>query len=97
MQKKFLDFNKLWHNDAWIAENIPQTEKYDYSSIDSLAIFKDSHPAIMAKRLKDAGWDFVFENKKSIKLPLRKRILNFIYKKSGWHIGEFKNYNLLES
>lgn len=95
MQAKQLEFQKLWHDDKWVEANIPKVDEFDYSNIESVTLFKGTHPKVMEQRLKRLNWKFSFDPTKSKKLPLRKRILNAVFKKTGWHIGEFKNYNLI--
>ena len=95
MQRKQMEFHKLWHDDKWVEEHIPKVDEFDYSKIDSLAKFEATHPKVMEQRLKRLNWTFTFDPTKGIKPSVRRRILNFIYKKTGWHIGEFKNYNLV--
>ncbi len=95
MQRKQMEFHKLWHDDKWVEENIPKVDEFDYSKIDSLAKFTDTHPKVMEQRLKRLNWTFTFDPTKGIKTSVRRRILNFIYQKTGLHIGEFKNYNLI--
>ncbi len=96
MQKKQLEFHKLWHDDKWVEENIPKVDEFDYSQIDSVAKFKGTHPKVMEQRLKRLNWTFSFDPTKGKKQSLRKRILNYIYQNTGVHIGEFKNYNLIK-
>ena len=96
MQQKLLEFHKLWHDDNWVKENVPQTDEFDYSKIDSVSKFKGTHPKVMEQRLKRLNWTFTFDPTKGIKQSLRRQLLNFIYQKTGWHIGEFKNYNLIK-
>jgi len=95
MQQKQLEFQKLWHDDNWIKENVPQVDEFDFSKIDSVALFKETHPKVMEQRLKRLTWKFSFDPTKAKKTSLRRRILNTIYKSTGVHIGEFKNYNLI--
>ena len=96
MQKKLLEFHKLWHDDKWVAENIPQVDEFDYSKIDSVSKFKETHPKVMEERVKRLNWVFSFDPTKGIKQSVRRQILNYIYQKTGIHIGEFKNYNLIK-
>ncbi|MEI6487528.1 MAG: glycosyltransferase family 2 protein [Bacteroidota bacterium] len=96
MQQKLLEFHKLWHDDKWVNENVPKVDEFDYSKIDSVSKFKDTHPKVMEQRLKRLNWTFSFDPTKGIKQSLRRRVLNAIYQKTGWHIGEFKNYNLIK-
>jgi hypothetical protein len=95
MQQKQLEFQKLWHDDNWIKENVPQVDEFDFSNVDSVDLFKETHPKVMEQRLKRLTWKFSFDPTKAKKESLRRRILNKIYKSTGVHIGEFKNYNLI--
>ncbi len=92
MQKKQLEFHKLWHDDDWVRTNIPIVDEFDFSNIDSVARFNDTHPKVMEQRSKRLNWKYSFDPTKAKKESIRRQLLNFIYKKSGWHIGEFKNY-----
>jgi predicted transcriptional regulator len=58
--------------------------------------FKGTHPKVMEQRLKRLNWTFTFDPTKAKKESLRRRILNYIYQKTGVHIGEFKNYILVK-
>ncbi len=90
-QAKIKSFNKLWHSDNWIESNIPQMDEFDYSQIDSLAKFNDTHPQVMKNRIEKMNWKFSFDPTKK-KLTLKSRFLHFIEKNTGWRIGEYKNY-----
>lgn len=95
MQAKVIEFNKLWHNDEWIEQNIPKVEAFDYSQIDTLVEFKGTHPAVVQKRINKVNWEFNFDPTKSKELSLRLKILNNIYVKTGWLIGGIKNYKII--
>jgi len=95
MQQKQMEFQKLWHDDNWIKENVPQVDEFDFSNVDSVDLFKGTHPKVMEQRLKRLTWKFSFDPTKAKKESLRRQILNKIYKSTGVHIGEFKNYNLI--
>jgi hypothetical protein len=93
-QAKQLTFHKLWHNDQWMQENIPQVDEFDYSSIDSLVNFKGSHPAVIKERILKMNWKFSFDPTKR-KVSLKLRLLGFIEKSTGWRVGEYKNYKIV--
>ncbi len=93
-QAKQQNFHKMWHSDNWMKENIPQVPEFDYTQIDSLAEFKDSHPAVMSERLKRYNWKFDFDTSR-IKLTLKDKLLMAIEEKTGWRVGEYKNYRLI--
>ncbi len=96
MAKKQLEFHKLWHDDKWVDENVPKVDEFDYSNIESVAKFAGTHPKVMEQRLKRLNWVFTFDPTRSSKPSFRRRVLEVIYKKMGWHIGEFKNYKLIK-
>jgi len=93
-QDKQRDFNKLWHDDAWVASQIGNQETYDYSNIDSLTHFVGSHPKVMKDRIAEKNWDFKHDFGKK-RWTTRVRLLMLIEKLTGWRIGEYKNYKLI--
>jgi hypothetical protein len=48
----------------------------------------------MKERISKADWPFSY-NAGSVKLSLKNRLLMFIEKKTGWRIGEYRNYKLM--
>jgi hypothetical protein len=90
--EKRKNFEKLWHNDTWVNQTFDNLEEFDYSKIDSLENFSGTHPLVMQERIQRSNWHFSFDPTKNIKLSFRLRLLNFIYKTTGWNIGEFKSY-----
>lgn len=90
------EFDKLWHSDEWVENNSKVYDEFDYQLIDSLSTFTGTHPAVMHDRVNRSNWKFSFDPTKGIKPSFRLRILNFIYKKTGINIGEFKNYVILK-
>jgi hypothetical protein len=93
-QAKQENFHKMWHDDEWMKKNIAQVEEFDYSQIDSLDEFKDSHPQIFQNRVKAADWKFNFD-KSQIKISAKDKFLLFIEKTTGWKVGEYKNYKVV--
>jgi glycosyltransferase involved in cell wall biosynthesis len=87
-------FNKLWHSDEWVEKNVPQTEQFDYSKIDSLAHFDGTHPAVMKDRILSKNWKFDFDPTKK-QLSFKSRFKLSLEKVTGWRIGEYKNYKLI--
>jgi glycosyltransferase involved in cell wall biosynthesis len=90
MQKQ-QTFNKYWHDDQWMKENIPSAARFDYSNIDSLARFEGSHPVVMKDRIRKKNWQFDFDISRS-KYTLKEKISGFIEKFTGYRPGEYKNY-----
>ncbi len=93
-QAKQENFNRLWHDEEWIEKNVPRTNEFDYSQIDSLASFTGSHPVTMQDRIRKKNWNFSFDptqKKQSLKL----KILHYIEKTTGWRLGEYRNYKII--
>ena len=91
-QLKQRTFNKLWHDDAWIQENIPSVAQYDYRKGGRLRPFEGSHPSAMRERISNQTWDFNYDETK-LRRPLRELLLDSIEDLTGRRIGEYKNYN----
>lgn len=94
-QAKQETFHKMWHDDSWMKKNIPAQEEFDYSGIDSLALFNETHPSVMHDRIARKNWTFNFDPTTQTKLSFKNSILMWIEKHTGWRIGEYKNFRLL--
>ncbi|MFA6824799.1 MAG: hypothetical protein WCR38_04230 [Bacteroidales bacterium] len=93
-QEKQKYFNSLWHDEEWIKKNVKQTNQFDYSTIDSLSIFEGTHPKVMQERINKLNWKFDFDPTKK-NFGLKTKLLHWVEKKSGWRIGEYKNYKII--
>lgn len=93
MQAKQESFNKLWHDDQWMNDNVPKVDKYDYfSNIDSLEKFPGTHPKVMVERIDRLNWEFDYDisfNKTSTKHKVKK-----ILKTIGLDTS-YKNYKIV--
>jgi glycosyltransferase involved in cell wall biosynthesis len=95
MQAKQESFHKLWHDDAWVEENIKVANEFDYSKIDSLALFKGTHPKVMLPRIEKQNWKFSFDPTKK-NTSLKTKVLHFVEAITGWRVGEYRNYKLIK-
>lgn len=87
-------FNKLWHNDDWIEEKINKDDSFDYSSIDSLNLFKEIHPAVMKNRIENADWQFEFDVKEK-NLDFFNKLLYICEKLTDRRLFEYRNYKII--
>lgn len=90
-QAKQQNFHKMWHDDEWMKNNIPDVEAFDYSQIDLLNEFNETHPAVMKTRIANAKWHFRYDRAKA-KLSLKYKLLHWVEKHTGWRPGENRNY-----
>jgi len=93
--EKRKEFEKLWHDDTWVDQNVKVYDEFDYHIIDSLAKFKGEHPEVMKDRINNKNWTFTFDPVKRVNTTIKIKLLNYIYKKTGLHIGGFKNYKII--
>lgn len=93
-QAKQQSFHKMWHDDNWMKENIPTVDEFDYSQIDSLQHFHETHPKVMQERINKMNWKFSFDPTQK-KLKLKDRFIYSIEKSLNWRIGEYKNYKII--
>ena len=91
MQRKQENFNKFWHNDEWINDNIQKASEFNYNNaVSELKKFTGEHPKIMKKRINDKNWKFDYDIAYD-KRSLKDKIKQFLKKYFGIDIG-YKNY-----
>ena len=90
-QAKQESFNKLWHSDDYVQQNVANANEYDYKTIDSLKRFEGTQPAIMQERLDHMNWVFTWDiNQK--KFSLKEGFLYWFEKLTSKRLFEYKNY-----
>ena len=92
MQAKQETFNKLWHDDNWMEENIDKVEEFDYfKNIDSLEKFTGTHPKVMLDRIEKLNWKFNYDI--SFNKTMKKHKIKNLLKKIGIDTS-YRNYIL---
>lgn len=94
MMEKQKSFNKLWHDDNWVKENVGESELFDYSQIDSLDLFKGTHPDVMKELIENVNWKIEIDTAKN-RMKMKDRVLNRWEKLTGMRPFEYKNYKLI--
>ena len=96
-KKRYHD--SLYHGNGWEKEY--KEEKFDYLiHIDPAMLekYNGSHPKVMEKRINE--WREKYDISKSTHRltfkDVRNRISDFIARKTGWKIGEYKNFILIK-
>jgi hypothetical protein len=93
--EKLKQARKLWHSDDFLEKEYKNELEFDFSTIDSLKKFEGIHPKIMFDRISKKNWTFDFDIKRK-KMSLKKSILYWIEKVSGWRIGEYRNFKTVK-
>ncbi len=95
MHKKAVALDYLFHDNQSPYEEqqkkLQKEDLFDYSKINSLSLFKETHPEVMQKRIGLQDWDFEFDITKK-KLSFKHRVLYIIEKLTGKRLFEYKNY-----
>lgn len=85
------------------SENSPEESFFDYGNMNTMPLFKGTHPKVMGARIKNMDWGkyLRYEGIPPImkkKFRLKYRIINFIenhFLPEGSSIGGFRNYKLV--
>jgi hypothetical protein len=94
MQLKFHNWSKFYKDESWVNQHVAQDQEYDFGNINSLELFKETHPEVMTARIARKNWKF--DHDISIKrYSLKERIKRMISNMVGYRIGEYKNYRLI--
>jgi hypothetical protein len=95
MQKKQEDFNKLWHNDEWVEKNVAKAEEFDYSNIDILRKFEETHPEVMRNRINSKNWEFNYDISYN-RMRFKDKFKRFMENKLNISVGHYKNYKVVK-
>lgn len=92
--RKHEDFNKLWHDDAYVA-GIAK-EIYNYGDIDALGSFTGTHPLVMTERINRLNWKFEGD-KISQRASLKDKFLYWFELTTGIRLFEYRNYKIIKA
>lgn len=91
--RKQASMHSLYHDDAWLKGNV--RNEFHYENTERLVAFAGSHPAVMHERIeRSREWENTISIGPFVERSFKRRIAHWIEKKTGWRIGEYKNYKL---
>lgn len=93
-QRKQRNFNRLWHDDRWVDEHVPDIAGYDYEGTEPLARFEGTHPAVMLPRIASVNWSFKGDPGGN-RWGWKDRLSRWVENATGWRPGEYRNYKLI--
>jgi glycosyltransferase involved in cell wall biosynthesis len=86
--------HRYWHDDAWIDENLPDADWFDYDSAFDLRPYTGRHPAIMGRRIAASeSWARRFDPTRLKPKPFMVKLTDWIEDRTGRRIGEYRNFN----
>jgi hypothetical protein len=99
MTQKQRDFGQFWNDEQtqkeWVRQMGKKGTEFDYSTIDSIALFTEDHPAVMKSRVENENWNFEHsEFEKNFK-NAKHSILYYLKKKLGIKLFTYKNYRII--
>lgn len=86
--------NRLYHNNTWMAENIPSTDEFHATCYD-IAPYTGGHPACMQERIRrDRVWTSAFDPvRATTRKPFRVAVSDSLEKITGWRMFEYRNFD----
>lgn len=88
MHRKTASFEKLWGKEYGNKTD----QNYDYSGVDSVRLFTETHPAVMQQLVAAEDWDAGIDIKKKNFRSFKHRLLYYIEECFGWRPFAYKNY-----
>jgi hypothetical protein len=92
MMKKIKNASSFYYKKNLPGKKLTQ-QMFDYSMIDALSLFTDTHPQVMIERIKRKNWNFEYDISFN-KLSLRYKGKIFLKKYLGINTY-YENYNLI--
>jgi hypothetical protein len=97
LESKLHNFNQFYHDDTWIAQNLPETYEFDFHNADRMLPFTGTHPAVMQKRVAAQNWKLQVDPEKlKQKMSFRRRVLQKVEDLTGWRVSEYRNYKIVK-
>jgi len=97
LKNKLRNFNLFYHDDEWLAQNLPETFEFDYKNADRLIHFEGAHPAVMQKRIAVTNWKLDVDlDQLHKKMTFRRKLLQKVEDLTGWRVSEYRNYKIVK-
>lgn len=93
-QQRQAHFHTLWHDDQTAQAKAGSTPYYIYDQGEPLRPFTGTHPATMCDRIQRQNWHFA-NDPTQMRLTFKDRCLHWLEQKTGYRLGEYRNYTLL--
>lgn len=94
IKAKMRSFTALYYTGEKLEEELNKVTSFDYSAIDAVTIFKDTHPKVMNELVNRLNWHVQLDERK-IKFNLKDYLLYCVEKIFGYRLFEYKNYKII--
>ncbi len=90
--KKVNNSFQMYHGSNDNEVNGPvSADAFDYGEVDSLAVFKGTHPAVMQERINQKNWQFTHDISRK-KMSFKDTVLYWVEKLTGKRLFDYRNY-----
>lgn len=94
MMDKLREFNKLWHDDDWVTHKFKDQDMFNYSEVNSIKLFDETHPVVMQKLINSLNWKLELDPGR-VKLSFKDKVLHFVERCTGKRLFEYRNYQII--
>lgn len=90
--EKLNNFYSLWNGKEYVAQPVQEKDQFDFfENVDSVSLFKETHPAVMKKRIEEKNWQVELDvNHK--KFSFKDNLLYKLERLTGRRLFRFRNY-----
>jgi hypothetical protein len=93
--EKLSNFYSLWNGENYTPPPVAPEEEFNFfDDLDSVRLFKATHPQVMKKRIAEKNWQVDIDTRKK-KMPFKKLLLYNIEKLTGRRFFDYKNYKIV--
>lgn len=94
IMNKMRNFHTYYHTGQDLEAVVSKVDDFDYSRIDAVRSFGDTHPKVMEDLVKSLNWHVELDESK-FKFNLKDTILYWFEKNFGYRLFEYKNYKII--
>lgn len=94
IMNKMRNFHTYYHTGQDLEAVVSKVDDFDYSRIDAVRSFGDTHPKVMDDLVKSLNWHVELDESK-FKFNLKDTILYWFEKNFGYRLFEYKNYKII--
>jgi len=94
IMNKMRNFHTYYHTGQDLEAVVSKVDDFDYSRIDAVRSFGDTHPKVMEDLVKSLNWHVELDESK-FKFNLKDTILYWFEKTFGYRLFEYKNYKVI--